>query len=244
MSALLGNVHSVESFGTQDGPGVRFVFFMQGCPLQCLYCHNPDTWNIKQTNKLISVEYAFNEIWKVKGFIKSGGITLSGGEPLLQVDFAKELFKLCKEADIHTCIDTSGCIFNKNVKELLEYTDLVLLDLKHINKDVYKHITSGNLYNTLSLLEYLQEIDKDTWLRYVLVPGLTDNEEHLHQWAKYVSAYTNVKRIDLLPFHQMAKEKWQKLGCEYKLIDIAPPSVALIEQVKHIFKSYNLPLFS
>lgn len=239
---ILGKIHSIESLGTQDGPGIRFVFFMQGCPLRCLYCHNPDTWTVNYASKQLTVKAAFDEIWKVRGFIKTGGLTLSGGEPLLQLDFAKSLFKLCRESGIHTCIDTAGSIFNDDVKSLLQYTDLVLLDVKHIDKYSYNRITSGNLDTTKSLLLYLSEINKDTWIRYVLVPGLTDREEDLHQWAQYISTYSNVKRIDILPFHQMGKTKWETLGYVYRLIDTPSPSLASVELAKSIFRTYNLLL--
>ena len=237
-----GNIHSFESFGTQDGPGIRFVFFMQGCPLRCLYCHNPDTWNVKTTQQLLTAAEAFEEVRKVKGFIRNGGVTVSGGEPLLQADFILDLFKICKDENIHTCIDTSGFILNDKVKEVLCYTDLVLLDIKHIDPGKYRHLTSKALEPTLQFMEYLQEIDKAVWLRYVLTPGLTDDEKDLHNWAKYASKFKVVERVDILPFHQMGTEKWKIIGEEYKLKDLHTPRQEDIAKAKEIFRGYGLKI--
>lgn len=241
---VIGNIHSFESFGTQDGPGIRFVFFMQGCPLRCLYCHNPDTWQIRNRVQEITVSEAFYEIKKVKGFIKTGGVTISGGEPLLQADFILELFKLCKQENIHTCIDTSGYILNDKVKMALEYTDLVLLDIKHIDPDRYKKLTSKELKPTLDFLSYLSETNKPVWLRYVLVPTISDNVDDLKSWAKYVSQYKNVERVEILPFHQMGKSKWKQIGREYTLSNLATPTSEEIEKAKAIFEEYNLKISS
>nr|MBP8084879.1 pyruvate formate lyase-activating protein [Cloacibacterium sp.] len=173
-----GFVHSYETFGTKDGPGIRFIYFLQGCHLRCLYCHNADTWNKGEKTKM-SVDEAFHEIEKVKGFIKSGGVTVSGGEPLMQAKFVLELFKKCKENGIHTCVDTNGYLFNDDIKEVLEITDLVLLDIKHIDPEKYLKLTEVELEPTLQFMQYLSEINKPTWLRYVLVPGYTDDAEDL-----------------------------------------------------------------
>lgn len=239
---IIGNIHSFESFGTQDGPGIRFVFFMQGCPLRCLYCHNPDTWDIQTQMKQLSPQEAFEEVRKVKGFIRTGGVTISGGEPLLQAEFILELFKICKAENIHTCIDTSGFILNNKVKEVLEYTDLVLLDIKHIDSKRYKHLTSKSLAPTLKFMEYLAEINKATWLRYVLVPSLSDKEDDLHTWAQYASKFTNVERVDILPFHQMGINKWKQLGKTYPLKGLSTPTQEEIKKADFIFRSYGLKL--
>lgn len=238
----IGNIHSFESFGTQDGPGIRFVFFMQGCPLRCLYCHNPDTWDARVKMKEMTAAEAFEEVKKVKGFIKTGGVTVSGGEPLLQTDFVIELFRLCQKEAIHTCIDTSGFIFNDKVKLLLQHTDLVLLDIKHIDFEKYRQLTSKSLEPTLKFLDYLKEINKPTWLRYVLTPTLTDDEEDLHAWASYVSKYENVERVDILPFHQMGTNKWEEIGVEYKLKNLRTPTQEEIRKAKNIFEIYGLKL--
>lgn len=236
---MKGYIHSFETFGTKDGPGIRFVLFTQGCPLRCLYCHNPDTWKADESKYLLTPEEVFLEMEKVKMFTK-GGITVSGGEPLLQAQFILELFKICKANGIHTAIDTSGIYLNEKVKEVLDYTDLVLLDIKHINPIKYKKLTNAPLESTFRFMEYLASIDKPVWLRYVLVPDYTDDENDLNEWAKYVSQYKNVERVDILPFHQMAIHKWEQLGIDYKLSDIQPPTQELTEKATSIFKSYGL----
>ena len=215
---------------------------MQGCPLRCLYCHNPDTWGIKNKKYTLDAEEVFAEIKKVKGFLKSGGVTVSGGEPLLQPDFLLELFQLCKNEGIHTAIDTSGYIFNKKVEEVLKYTDLVLLDVKHINPEKYRALTSVNLQPTLDFLEYLSKINKPVWVRYVLVPGYSDDEKDLHEWAKYISQFKNIERVDILPFHQMAIHKWQQINREYKLKNVLPPSKEMVEKTEELLRSYGIKM--
>ncbi|WP_029901972.1 pyruvate formate-lyase-activating protein [Prevotella sp. 10(H)] len=237
---MKGYIHSFESFGTKDGPGIRFVLFMQGCPLRCLFCHNPDTWGMNDKKYELTAEEAFTEISKVKTFIRNGGVTVSGGEPLLQPEFINELFQLCKKDGIHTAIDTSGFLLNDKVNEVLNNTDLVLLDIKHINPTKYKELTSKPLEPTLRFMEYLSKINKPVWLRYVLIPGFTDDETDLHEWAKYVSRFNNVERVEILPFHQMGLHKWEQIGADYKLKDIYTTSEAEIKRVEEIFKSYNL----
>ena len=236
-----GFVHSTESFGTKDGPGIRFVFFLQGCHLRCQYCHNADTWNKGEKTRM-TPEEAFHEVEKVKGFIKSGGVTVSGGEPLMQADFVFELFKLCKENGIHTCVDTNGFVFNEKVKEVLELTDLVLLDIKHIDAEKYLLITEAELQPTLDFMDYLSEIKKPVWLRYVLVPGLTDEEKDLENWAKYVSKFENVERVDILPFHQMGAHKWEEIGRAYPLKDTPAATMDDVHKAVEIFKKFGLKL--
>lgn len=237
---MKGYIHSFESFGTKDGPGIRFVYFMQGCPLRCLYCHNPDTWGIANKQYTLTAEEAFAEVVKVKGFIRTGGVTVSGGEPLLQPEFIRDLFKLCKKENIHTAIDTSGYIFNNKVKEVLEYTDLVLLDIKQIDPERYKILTSVSLQPTLDFMEYLSLINKPVWVRFVLVPGYTDDIKDLHEWAQYISQYKNIEYVDVLPFHQMGSHKWEELGKNYQLKGVPAPSKEEISQVENLFKSYGL----
>ena len=187
-------------------------------------------------------EEVMKEILKVKGFIRSGGVTVSGGEPLLQPEFLIELFKLCKESGIHTALDTSGYIFDEKAKEVLEYVDMVLLDIKHINPMKYKILTSVSLEHTLKFAEYLSSINKPVWVRYVLVPGYSDDEEDLHEWAKFVSQFENIERVDILPFHQMGTYKWENLGKDYKLKDVKTPTREEVEKAEGIFKSYGLKL--
>ena len=191
---------------------------------------------------MMTPEEVMKEILKVKGFIRRGGVTVSGGEPLLQPEFLIELFKLCKENGIHTALDTSGYIFNEKAKKVLENVDMVLLDIKHINPMKYKILTSVSLDHTLKFAEYLSSINKPVWVRYVLVPGYSDDEEDLHEWAKFVLQFGNIERVDILPFHQMGTYKWEKLGKEYKLKDVETPTREEVEKAEGIFKSYGLKL--
>lgn len=237
---MKGYIHSFESFGTKDGPGIRFVFFLQGCPLRCLYCHNADTWGIANKKYIVTPEEAFQEVCKVKGFIKTGGVTVSGGEPLLQPDFVCELLQLCKQQGIHTAVDTSGYIFSEKIKKVLDYTDLVLLDVKHIDPVKYQNLTSVSLQPTLSFLDYLSKINKPVWVRYVLVPGYTDDEKDLHTWASYISRFENIQRVDVLPFHQMGMHKWEELDKEYKLRDVPSPTPLSIHTTEEIFRRHGL----
>lgn len=211
--------------------------------MRCLYCHNPDTWGVKSKKILLSPEEAFEEIQKVRGFIRSGGLTVSGGEPMMQACFVRELFKLCREAGIHTAVDTSGYLLTANVKEALEYTDLVLLDVKHIDPDKYKTLTSVPLQPTLRFIDYLSSIQKETWVRYVLVPGYSDDESDLQHWADYMSQYKSiVKRVDVLPFHQMGMHKWQELDKKYVLKNVPTPTRESIQKAEDIFRKKGLPV--
>jgi len=201
-----------------------------------------DTWEIKDNKMIMTAQEVMNEILKVKGFIKTGGVTVSGGEPLMQPEFLMELFKLCRENGIQTALDTSGYIFSDKAKKVLELVDMVLLDIKHINPERYKILTGVELENTLKFAKYLNEINKPTWLRYVLVPGYSDDENDLHEWAKFTSQLKNVERVDVLPFHQMGQYKWEKVGKEYKLKDTPTPTRELVEKAEGIFRSYGLKL--
>lgn len=234
-----GYINSIETFGTVDGPGVRYVLFLQGCGLKCKYCHNRNTWD---TNSYIfkkTSEEVFNEIEKYYNFIKNGGITISGGEPLLQPDFCLELFKLAKNKNLHTALDTAGVVLNDKIKELLKYTDLVLLDIKSINPTKYKDLTCGNLSNTLLFLEYLKSINKKVWIRHVIVPTITDNDAELKQLAEFLLDYKDiVEKIELLPYHTMGIVKWEKLGIEYPLKDLPPLSKERLENARKIFYGY------
>ena len=240
---MKGYIHSFESFGTKDGPGIRFVLFMQGCPLRCLYCHNPDTWGVRNKKLMLSPEEAFEEIRKVKGFIRTGGVTVSGGEPMMQPNFVSDLFRLCKQEGIHTVVDTSGYILNDKVKQVLNLTDLVLLDVKHINPDKYKTLTSVPLQPTLRFIDYLSSIQKSIWVRYVLVPGYSDDADDLNAWAEHLSQYNSIiKRVDVLPFHQMGMNKWEELHKDYQLKDVPTPSRTLIQKTEETFRAYGLPV--
>ena len=219
MNSCIGNIHSIETCGTVDGPGIRFVVFLQGCPMRCLYCHNPDTWEIKE-NQLMSVDEILNKYDSVKEFCK-GGITVTGGEPLIQKDFVTEFFKKAKEKNIHTALDTSGILFSSEKKEefeeLLMYTDLVLLDIKHIDDSEHKKLTQRSNENILEFAKYLSDIDKPVWIRHVVVPNITYNEHYLKELGKFLSGLKNIKALDVLPYHNMAETKYENLGIKYPL---------------------------
>lgn len=222
---IYGNIHSLESCGTVDGPGIRFVVFTQGCPMRCQYCHNPDTWTTEE-NKKISVKEILDEYDGVKEFLRSGGLTVTGGEPLLQLDFVTELFKQAKEKNIHTALDTSGVLFNrknnKKIDELLKYTDLVLLDIKHIDDIEHKKLTGISNMNILDFAKYLSEKDMPVWLRHVVIPQITYNEKYLKELGKFLSTLKNIKALDILPYHNMAIPKYENLGIDYPLKNIPP----------------------
>ncbi len=222
---ILGNIHSFESCGTVDGPGIRFVVFAQGCPLRCKYCHNPDSWGINEGNNY-TVAQVLEKYEGVKEFVQSGGITVTGGEPLLQIDFVTELFKAANARKIHTALDTSGITFNRDntekIDELLKYTDLVLLDIKHINDEEHKKLTGLSNRNILDFARYLSEKSKPVWIRHVVVPGITFNEGYLKELGKFLSGLKNIKALDVLTYHDMAIPKYENLGIEYPLKGVAP----------------------
>jgi pyruvate formate-lyase 1-activating enzyme len=211
-------VHSIESFGTVDGPGIRFVLFLQGCHLQCKYCHNRDTWDMNG-GEYKSLDDIFEKIMKYKNYIyPNGGVTITGGEPLLQVKFLIELFKKLKKENIHTCIDTSGMVtLTDDIKKLLSLTDLVLLDIKHINSDKCKNLVGFGNEKELAFAKYLSDNNIHMWIRQVLIPGYTDDEQDLLQLKNFLSTLNNVNKIDLLPYHDMGRYKWEKLGLKYEL---------------------------
>ncbi len=216
---MKGYVHSIDSFGTVDGPGIRMVVFMQGCPMRCNYCHNPDTWPEKK-GSVMTVSQVLQRFEKTKAFTE-GGITVTGGEPLLQIDFVTELFKQCKKKNINTCLDTSGITFNTDTKELhrklMEYTDLVLLDIKHIDSERHKIMTGAANENILAFAEFLSLINKDVWIRHVVIEGVTLREEYLLRLGAFLSKLKNIKALDIIPYHTMALEKYKQLGIPYVL---------------------------
>lgn len=237
---MIGRIHSFETCGTVDGPGIRFVIFMQGCPLRCQYCHNPDTWDSSKGNEF-SVDELIEEIVKYRSYMNfsGGGITITGGEPLLQAEFILELFKRCRALGIHTALDTSGFIFNSAAKAVLEYTDLILLDIKSINPETFTKVTSANIDSVLTFAKYASDSFIKTWIRFVLVPGLTDNLDEIEMLSKYINSISSVERIEVLPFHKMGEYKWEALGYQYQLKDTESPSTSLVSEVKEIFKKYN-----
>lgn len=232
MNEIIGNIHSIETCGTVDGPGVRFVIFTQGCPMRCLYCHNPDTWNT-DVNKQLTVDEIIKQYENVKEFCK-GGITVTGGEPLMQTEFVTKLFKKAKEKNIHTALDTSGVLFNpddiKKFDELLNYTDLVLLDIKHIDDNEHKKLTTHTNKNILAFAKYLSEINKPMWVRHVVVPGVNDRSEYLNRLGEFMADLNNIKALDVLPYHNMAIPKYENLGIEYPLKNT--PSLTKEEAIK------------
>ena len=240
---VTGRIHSVETCGTLDGPGLRFVIFTQGCPLRCLYCHNPDCREITG-GKEVTVKELIAEILKYKNYIKNGGVTLSGGEPTLQVNFATEIFRQCKKYDLHTALDTSGFVNLTTAKKILEFTDLVLLDIKSFIRETYRKVTAQELEPTLQFARYLSEINKPAWVRFVLVPGLTDADENIQSLADFVSTLDNVERVEVLPFHQMGSYKWEELSYNYQLKNTPPASPIQVAHAINIFKTKGLPVFS
>ncbi len=225
----MGKIHSIETFGTVDGPGVRFVVFFQGCPMRCLYCHNPDTWCYTEPSaKDLSAEETLEKMTRNLPFYEGGGITATGGEPLMQIDFLTELFTLAKEKSIHTCLDTSGFYFNENVEivskfdTLMDVTDLVMLDIKHIDDSVHKKLCGHSNSHSIAFAKYLNKIGKPTRIRHVLVPGYTDNEKELSSLGYFISGFSNIEKIEVLPYHILGKPKYQKLGIPYPLDGVSP----------------------
>lgn len=235
-----GKIHSFETFGSVDGPGVRFVVFTAGCNMRCGFCHNPDTWNASA-----GTEYAPQEIidkaWRYRTYWGSeGGITVSGGEPLLQIDFLLELFSLAKEKGIHTVVDTSGNPFTRQepffskFQKLLSLTDLFLLDIKQIDSEEHKKLTGQDNTNILDLAYYLSEQKKPVWIRHVLVPGGSDNDEYLRRLKDFIDRLENVEKVEVLPYHTMGVYKWENLGMEYPLEGVEPPTKDRLQNAKEI----------
>ena len=220
---MQGRIHSLESFGTVDGPGVRFVIFVQGCPMRCAYCHNPDTWEMN-AGTLMEPAYLIEQYERNAGFYKDGGITVTGGEPLMQLDFLIELFTLAKKKKIHTCIDTSGIAYNpdnaplvEKMDRLMKLTDLVMLDIKHIDPEKHKELTLQPNKHILEFAAYLNEKQVPMWIRHVVVPGITDDDKYLCELGYFIGQFQNLKALDVLPYHTMGEVKYEKLGIPYRL---------------------------
>ena len=221
-----GRIHSLESMGTVDGPGLRFVVFLQGCPMRCAYCHNPDTWSVT-AGTLMDPAEIIEQVEHNRSFYKNGGITVTGGEPLLQVDFLIDLFTLAKERDIHTCIDTSGITYRpgntayiEKLDKLMTLTDLVMLDIKHIDPEKHKELTGQPNDGILAFVQYLSDKDIPMWIRHVVVPGITDDPKYLYQLGQFIAPFQNLKVLDILPYHTMGTVKYEKLEIDYKLKDV------------------------
>ncbi|MCF7930886.1 MAG: pyruvate formate lyase-activating protein [Acholeplasmataceae bacterium] len=236
---LYANVHSIETLGAFDGPGIRYVLFLQGCPFQCKYCHNRDTWSTKQ-NQLMTTSQILEDYQKYSHFYKKGGLTVSGGEPLLQLPFLIELFKAAKQNGIHTCLDTSAASFNSkkqdNFKELMVYTDLVLLDIKHIDNQKHINLTGAPNTQVLEFARYLDELGVKVAIRHVLVPTFTDDTNDLVKLRSFLDTLTNVVSIEILPYHTKGISKWKELGFEYTLLGIKEPDADSIEKAELILK--------
>lgn len=215
----MGKIHSIESFGTVDGPGVRFVVFFQGCPMRCQYCHNPDTW-LPEDGEDMTADEILERMERNLAFYKTGGITATGGEPMLQLDFLTELFTKAKERGIHTCLDTSGIMFRgKEVDSLLSVTDLIMLDIKHIEPEAHRKLTGHDNRNILEFARYLDERNKPVWVRHVVVPGITFDREELTGLGHFLAALSNVEKLEVLPYHALGKVKYDQLGIDYVLGD-------------------------
>lgn len=238
---MVGRIHSLESFGTVDGPGTRYVVFTQGCPMRCAYCHNPDTWEIN-AGKLMEPAEIMEKFDRNAAFYTNGGITVTGGEPLLQVDFLIELFTLAKERGVHTCIDTSGIVYRpenteliKKLDKLMELTDLVMLDIKHIDNEKHMELVKQPNDGILAFAKYLDTKGVDIWIRHVVVPGITDDDKYLYDLGYFIGALKNIKALDVLPYHTMGLPKYEKLGLENRLKGVpAMDKSAVLEKKKII----------
>lgn len=215
---MQGRIHSFESFGTVDGPGIRYVVFFQGCPMRCLYCHNPDTWDV-HGGTLVESDQIISNILRNQSFYRTGGLTASGGEPMLQLPFLTGLFSKAKEHGIHTCLDTSGILFSasKEVVDLLEVTDLVMLDIKHLNCTEHEKLTGHSNEAVLAFVSYLEQMKKPFWVRHVVVPGITDQQQSLVALGQYLKSLSYLEKLEVLPYHSMGEVKYNQLGLDYPL---------------------------
>lgn len=241
MENVIGRLHSIESFGAVDGPGVRFIAFLQGCPLRCLYCHNPDTWE-RNGGKEITSEELVKEICGYKSFISNGGVTLSGGEPLLQAEFCEAVIDGCHKENLHVALDTSGSIPLEKSETAIRKADMLLLDIKDIFPEDCKTLTGMTNENAFRTLDFCEEIRKPIWIRHVLLPEYTLNDEKLHAIGQFLKKYSCVEKIELLPYHTMGKYKWAELGVPSKIDHIEPPSKDEVEHAREILKEYGLPV--
>lgn len=240
MSEIKGRIHSVESFGSADGPGVRYIVFLKGCNMRCQYCHNPDTW-AKDGGELMTPEEVLKKALRYKTYWKEkGGITVSGGEALLQIDFVTELFRLAKEKVVNTCLDTSGNPFSleepfkSKFDELMKYTDLFMLDIKHMDDAAHRKLTGQTNQNILEMAAYLSDHGKAMWIRHVLVPGITTDEDELHRLRSFLDTLKTVERVEVLPYHTLGVFKWKELGIPYQLEGVDPPTKEQIDRAKEI----------
>ncbi|MDB9525723.1 pyruvate formate-lyase-activating protein [Oscillatoria sp. CS-180] len=240
-STQRGRIHSIETCGAVDGPGIRYVIFTQGCLLRCQYCHNPDTRD-PTSGQEVTVDELIDDIKTYRSYLtySGGGVTISGGEPLLQPEFVREIFRRCRELDIHTALDTSGFPDFEASKPVLDYVDLVLLDIKSFDPAIYHQVTSVAIEPTLHFARHLSATQHPTWIRFVLVPGLTDDLANVEGLAQFISTLKNVEKVEVLPFHQMGEYKWKELGFTYQLSHTNPPTPTQVSTVKTIFRQHGL----
>lgn len=241
--SVKGRIHSWESCGTVDGPGIRFIVFTQGCKMRCKYCHNRDTWDMRG-GKEVSVEEIINQLDSYRHFFTAsgGGLTASGGEALLQMEFIRDLFQAAKAIDVHTCLDTNGYVKNhsETLDELLDVSDLVMLDLKQINDDIHQDLVGVSNKRPLEFAQYLAKRNIKTWIRYVVVPGYTDDIESAQKLAEFIAPMKNIEKVELLPYHELGAHKWKTLGEEYPLEGVKPPSKEVMESIKAAFVEQGL----
>lgn len=236
---IKGRIHSVETWGTVDGPGVRYVLFLQGCALRCKFCHNPDSWQVSCGNETDS-EAVVKDMVAYRSFIRSGGVTISGGEPLLQGDFTRDIILRAKSEGLHTALDTAGSVPLDRSKPVLDTVDMVLLDIKSIDDNICWSLTGRGNADTLATLDYLESIGKRTWLRHVLVPGWTLDRPQLERLADHLAAFHCVELVELLPFHKMGEYKWKQMGLQYSLLGTPEPSEEDVEMAREIMESRGL----
>lgn len=238
---MIGRINSLESFGTVDGPGVRFVVFMQGCPLRCLFCHNPDTWLLNgKCQYELTPGQLLEEVLRYRSFIRNGGVTVSGGEPLMQAEFVAEFFGLCHAEGLHTALDTSGAIVDsERVSPVLDNTSLVLLDIKTMDPDLYPRLTGVSADSNLAFLDMLEERGIRTWIRHVVVPGLTDDNQWLDRLGRHVAGYSCVEKIEILPYHTMGEPKYASMGMSYRLSGVPALSAERADEIRARLSAYK-----
>ena len=237
----VGYLHSIETGGTVDGPGIRYVAFLQGCPLRCLYCHNPDSWKLR-AGRTIHASELVADAMQYRRFMRHGGVTFSGGEPLVQSAFVANAFARLHKLGVHTAVDTSGIIPVEQCRDALDVTDLVILDIKALDPELCKKVSGSDNRNALEMLSWLAENEKPVWIRHVVVPGYTDNLDDIEELAQFLRQYKNVQRVDLLRFHQMALHKWDNLDVQYTLRDLDPPPSAHMTKAREIMQKHGVPV--
>ncbi|WP_127956844.1 pyruvate formate lyase 1-activating protein [Serratia microhaemolytica] len=240
--SLKGRIHSFESCGTVDGPGIRFIVFFQGCLMRCLYCHNRDTWDLHE-GKEVTVEELMADTVSYRHFMNAsgGGVTASGGEAILQAEFVRDWFRACQQQGINTCLDTNGFVrrYDPVIDELLDSTDLVMLDLKQMNDEIHQKLVGVSNQRTLEFARYLAKRQQRTWIRYVVVPGWSDDDHSVHLLGEFTQRMANIEKIELLPYHELGKHKWTTMGEPYQLEQVKPPKPELLERIKTILSSYG-----